>query len=137
MLRTLVALSVIAAVSFTSCSQDPIQEELINHAAALRPDGYSPASIALAFDTLPTTRNDDDRMRLLEPGNLNTSKPSGIDEDNIAELEPDNLATTKPVGIDEDNIAELEPDNLATNKPDGYVDANAPVVLKPKHNKAR
>lgn len=137
MLRTLVALSLIAAVSFTSCSQDPIQEELIHHAATLRPDGYAGAGIAIAVDTLPSTRNDDDGMTLLKPGNLYTTKPVGSDDDNMDEVESGNQATTKPVGIDEDNIAEMEPDNLATNKPDGYVDANAPVVLKPKHSKTR
>ena len=117
MLRTVVALSAFALVAFSSCSQDPIQEELINHAAALRPDGYTSASVALAYDSVPTARHDDDRMELLEPDNFDTNKPVSHNDD--------------------DRMLELEPDNFDTNKPDGYVDDNAPVIITPLHTKTQ
>jgi hypothetical protein len=126
MLRTLSSQSPLALATLSilivlsSCSKDPIQEDLVLFA---KPDGYT-EGVYEAPDGEDMTRQNgysSDAITNKTPNGDDPTKPIGWTDERQTEANPDNDMQEKSIGWVGEYEEEAAPDHDAQMKPDGYI----------------
>jgi hypothetical protein len=130
---TIILTSILSlSLVLTSCSKDPIQEDLIS--LQQRPDGFSSMAEETVDHTNMTRENGaglGSGQAEATPNGLATARQDGYTNPHIAEATPNGTTMTRvSTPIDEDNIIEIEPDGTVMTRPDGYETPLAPKKKK-------